>query len=269
MSMKETKTSKRMTANNEASLFVPILSCVLNQITTRNDTLPLSPNVTVFHAHKPPTISIQDYLQRIVKYAYCSEECFILSLVYLDRIVQRNPNFYITSLNVHRLLITSVMVACKFFDDRYFNNAYYARVGGLSCSELNALEIDFLYKLNFSLHTTPQVFQKYRSELLLNSMQVDRGFFGRMQVTNEQNSSAHHQTPTKLQQFQHSQQAPTTTTNNYSLVDGGLNEQQASLSFPNQFLGYHQNIPHNTTTQPYSAKHNMLYPQDYQNYIPI
>jgi hypothetical protein len=32
-----------------------------------------------------------------------------------------------TPLNVHRLLITGVLLAAKLMDDNYFNNAYYAK----------------------------------------------------------------------------------------------------------------------------------------------
>ena len=49
-------------------------------------------------------------LRRILKYAGCSEETFILALIYMDQVVQFNPEFVISSLNVHRLLITSIMV---------------------------------------------------------------------------------------------------------------------------------------------------------------
>ncbi len=62
----------------------------------------------------------------VVVQAACSGECFVLALVYIDRIIQSNPSFMVNSLNIHRLLITSVMLAAKFFDDQYFNNAYYA-----------------------------------------------------------------------------------------------------------------------------------------------
>jgi hypothetical protein len=80
-----------------------------------------------FHALRPPAISIKDYLQRVAKYAACSGECFVLALVYIDRIIQSNPTFVVNSLNIHRLLITSIMLAAKFFDDQYFNNAVSKR----------------------------------------------------------------------------------------------------------------------------------------------
>ena len=38
-----------------------------------------------------------------------------------------------TPLNVHRLLITGVLLAAKLMDDNYFNNAYYAKVSFISC----------------------------------------------------------------------------------------------------------------------------------------
>jgi hypothetical protein len=111
-------------------------------------------------------ISFTDF--RIHKYASCSNECFILALIYIDRLIQRN-NFLLTELNVHRVVITAVLLAAKFFDDAYYNNAYYAKVGGVLVSEMNGLEVDFLFRINFSLHVTPDLFQKYREELLSHS----------------------------------------------------------------------------------------------------
>ena len=59
-----------------------------------------------------------------------------------------------------------MLLAAKFFDDAYYNNAYYAKVGGVLVSEMNGLEVDFLFRVNFSLHVTTDLFQKYREELL-------------------------------------------------------------------------------------------------------
>jgi len=145
---------------------VRVLACVLNKLIEANHGMPNvgSRDVTKFHALEPPSISVLDYLERINKYSCCSNECFILSLIYIDRLIQMN-NFALTSLNVHRVIITSVMLAAKFFDDQYFNNAYYAKVGGVPVGEMNILEVELLFRLNFSLHVTTDVFKKYKSEL--------------------------------------------------------------------------------------------------------
>jgi hypothetical protein len=154
-------------SEHESNYIVPVLASVLNQLIARNDKMPINPEgMTRFHAFKPPSITVQNYLNRVVKYVACSTECFIMALIYIDRIIQRNTYFIITSLNVHRLLITSVMLAMKFFEDSYYTNAYYAKVGGVSCSEMNALELDFLFLIDFSLNVSPDLFNRYRTELI-------------------------------------------------------------------------------------------------------
>jgi len=145
---------------------VPVLACVLKQLCDRNDRLPVNGKaISKFHAQRPPAISIYDYLHRIARYALCSGECFVLALVYIDRIIQQNPTFVVNSLNIHRLLITSVMLAAKFFDDQYFNNAYYAKVGGVPAPEMNSLEVEFLFMTNFSLFVTTDTYRQYYQEL--------------------------------------------------------------------------------------------------------
>jgi hypothetical protein len=42
-----------------------------------------------------------------------------------------------TDRNAHRLLITSIVVSAKFFDDFYFKNSFYAKLGGISTQLLN------------------------------------------------------------------------------------------------------------------------------------
>ncbi|THG15739.1 hypothetical protein TEA_003400 [Camellia sinensis var. sinensis] len=44
---------------------------------------------------------------------------------------------------------------------KYYNNAYYAKVGGISTREMNLLEVDFLFGLGFQLNVTPNTFHTY------------------------------------------------------------------------------------------------------------
>ncbi|PKI36118.1 hypothetical protein CRG98_043487 [Punica granatum] len=96
---------------------IAFLSSLLERVATSNDLNQQQQKISVFHGLTRPTISIQNYLERIFKYANCSPCCFIVAYVYLDRFVQRQPSLPINSFNVHRLLITSVMAAAKFMDD--------------------------------------------------------------------------------------------------------------------------------------------------------
>ncbi|KAK3132246.1 hypothetical protein QOZ80_6AG0518210 [Eleusine coracana subsp. coracana] len=42
-----------------------------------------------------------------------------------------------------------------------YNNAYFARVGGISLSEMNYLEVDFLLSIGFDLNVSPEMFGHY------------------------------------------------------------------------------------------------------------
>ncbi|XVF31322.1 hypothetical protein REPUB_Repub16aG0135700 [Reevesia pubescens] len=145
-----------------------LLSSVLEKSIQRNEKLLEGSKrkdvITIFHGSKPPGLSIRQYIQRIFKYSKCSNSCFVVAIIYIDRFLQR-MDAYLTSLNVHRLLITSVMVAAKFMDDQCYNNAYYAKVGGVSTEEMNRLEMKFLFSLDFRLHVTTEVFKNYCSKM--------------------------------------------------------------------------------------------------------
>ncbi|CEM14973.1 unnamed protein product [Vitrella brassicaformis CCMP3155] len=154
--------------------FVPSLAKVLTHLISMSQ--PNTGQVTRFHAIKAPSISIHEYLTRIAKYFGCSCECFVLSLVYIDRIVKLHQDFCVNALNIHRLLVTSITLAVKFFDDQFYSNAYYAKVGGVKTREINVLEAHFLALINYHLFVTPQEYDQYRNNVLMavNATSVPR-----------------------------------------------------------------------------------------------
>ncbi|KAG0261112.1 hypothetical protein BG011_001325 [Mortierella polycephala] len=74
--------------------------------------------------------------------------------------------FRINSFNIHRLLITCLMVAAKFTSDLFYSNARYAKVGGLSLLELNQLELEFLFTTRFELNVKVEELQRVGNALL-------------------------------------------------------------------------------------------------------
>lgn len=57
---------------------------------------------SIFNCKTIPKITIKKYLERFDLYGRCSQECFVLALIYLDRICEKNTNFFIMRLNIHR-----------------------------------------------------------------------------------------------------------------------------------------------------------------------
>ena len=144
-----------------------ILGMLLDKTIQRNDCLGHVCELTEFESATCRYLSASAYLKRIMNYSCCSECCAVVGLLYLQRLKQRVQTLRLTSNNLQRLLLTSVMVAAKFLDDMYFSNKHWAQIGGLSLKEVNALEMIFLFRLNFDLQMTRETYEEYVAQLLL------------------------------------------------------------------------------------------------------
>lgn len=113
-----------------------------------------------FHSSRVPSISLWDYVRRFAKYSICSEECFILAMVLMDRYVCRT-RIPITLRNVHRLYITAMTLSVKLRDDSYYSNAYYASIGGVVNAELNVLELELLDIVQWFTWVEKSVYDAY------------------------------------------------------------------------------------------------------------
>ncbi|GMI75833.1 cyclin p3;2 [Hibiscus trionum] len=154
-------------------LVISVLASLIERTMARNEriaknckwTLAKNFRSRVFDCHETPDMTIQSYLERISKYTKAGPSVYVVAYVYIDRFCQANPGFRIDAGNVHRLLITIIMVASKYVEDTNYRNSYFARVGGLATKELNKLEVEFLFLMDFKLHVNVSVFESYCSHL--------------------------------------------------------------------------------------------------------
>ncbi|KAK4516795.1 CCR4-NOT core subunit cdc39 [Mucor velutinosus] len=144
-----------------------MIADMLSRLISHNDLIPLTPsNLTRFHSRTPPNISLTDYLRRIVKYTSVEKSCLLILLIYIDRVCELHPHFTVSSLTVHRFLITAVTVSSKALCDSYCTNSHYAKVGGISTQEINALELEFLSLIDWHLASTGPILQQYYANLV-------------------------------------------------------------------------------------------------------
>lgn len=122
---------------------------------------------TRFDSAYVPEISIEDYVERVQMYSKCSASVYVIAMVYIDRLIE-GEGLVVSHLNVHRLFITAILVAAKFYDDLSFKNAFYATLGGIEKTEMNLLEVDFLNYIKFSLVVSEDCFNSYKQHLLEN-----------------------------------------------------------------------------------------------------
>ncbi|OMP00674.1 Cyclin P/U [Corchorus olitorius] len=150
-------------------LVISVLASLIERTMARNERIVKNCNWAltkdfrnrVFDCHETPDMTIQSYLERIFRYTKAGPSVYVVAYVYIDRFCQANPGFRINARNVHRLLITTIMVASKYVEDMNYRNSYFARVGGLTTNELNNLEVEFLFLMGFKLHVNVSVFESY------------------------------------------------------------------------------------------------------------
>lgn len=160
--------SKNFTLLASRQALVAILSATIQAHVAANDQLPepALDQMTVFHALEAPAISVCEYVTRLSKYAFCSDACLVAAYHYMTRAIASDPKLALTSLSIHRMFITALVLACKYMDDLSYNLVYYSKVGGLPYKELANLEMQMLHILDFRLDISPNQFVELESNLV-------------------------------------------------------------------------------------------------------
>jgi len=112
------------------------------------------PNM-IFNSVNVPKISLPAYLKRIAWFLGCSSACFVLALEYIHRLANHCSEIEVNHNSVHAIVMTCILVATKFVDDKQFKNTFYARLAGLSVLNLSAFEVQLVFFLKFDLSVFP------------------------------------------------------------------------------------------------------------------
>ena len=116
--------------------------------------------------------SLRNFIIRLAKYVKIHDSTMIITLIYIDRMCNSN-NITITYNNVFQLVLTSLLIAIKYNEDKNFSFKYYATLGGVTASELKILEKKFLYLINYNLYVDQRSFEKYNEDI--NSLDEENG----------------------------------------------------------------------------------------------
>lgn len=132
----------------------------------------INPATWTFLCTQIPLITVSDYLHRIAIYSNISAETLVLSVIQLARI-SLLPDVPLTSTTIHRLILTSVLVCTKYCDDVFLKNRFYAELGGISVSELNDMEVEFLFLVQFDFDLSEEQY----TTILIAVIQNDQNLF--------------------------------------------------------------------------------------------
>jgi len=146
-----------------------------------------SQQITAYDGLAAPSYTFERYLQRIARYTAPAPIYYVIAFIYMDRIASTprsefakrfgkatksslyamggpgsdpqlmnlvqwwEDRLYLSDLNLHRLFLSCLVVAIKFWSDNFYDNMVYGRVGGVSAEEMLSLELSTLVWLDFKL----------------------------------------------------------------------------------------------------------------------
>ena len=104
------------------------------------------------------------------------KEVIVLSLIYIERYLF-NTGLLLTSRNWRRILLTSMIISSKLWDDNSFENGHFSQVfANLGVSEINTLERIFLELINYNVYIKQSEYFKYL--LMVKSIALQYNYNG-------------------------------------------------------------------------------------------
>lgn len=124
-----------------------------------------APCDSIFNSSTIPNITLHDFLKRLHKYTQFSAECLVIAIIYIDRYNMGMKEFRLNQLNVHKMVLTAILLAAKYQDDFYYDNKAFEFAGGVNAVHLHQLELDIFQKLDYNLYVSDEDYQELELKL--------------------------------------------------------------------------------------------------------
>lgn len=110
---------------------------------------------------KEPSIRFDSYLSRFVRMAPQSPFCYVAIHIYLNRFIAKYGSNMLNLLSSYRIFLAAFVIAAKCFDDEFYPDDFYSRVGGVSFAHLRDLQIHFLEAIDFNISISKEEFDYF------------------------------------------------------------------------------------------------------------
>jgi len=115
---------------------------------------------------KPTVDTIQEFLKNMFITAQCSEECNIICLLYVEKLLKcTGTTKALNSANWKAIVMTSLLLASKVWDDLSMVNEDFSIFMPYSLEQINDWEIKFLARLEFSVRVPASLYADRYFEL--------------------------------------------------------------------------------------------------------
>lgn len=115
-----------------------------------------------FDANIISSLSLKNYISRIVYYSQVNNSTIIISLIYLDRYLN-NSNICLTENNVYLLILTSLHLSTKMNEDKLLKDKDYSYVGSIENKLLIYNESLFLTTIKYNTYVSNTEFNNYNN----------------------------------------------------------------------------------------------------------
>jgi hypothetical protein len=128
----------------------------------------------IYHSVSVPDISATQYLtshllaRGLMRKEHLADTTVLHAMLLIDRLMrmQSHNGFHLCKSNVHRVLLSVLLLSAKLLDDETYNNEWWASVGGVTNAHLNELEWYTLSSMDFRLSVTADELDGVRAKLV-------------------------------------------------------------------------------------------------------
>eukprot|EP01063_Lacrimia_lanifica_P032579 TRINITY_DN558_c0_g4_i2.p1 TRINITY_DN558_c0_g4~~TRINITY_DN558_c0_g4_i2.p1 ORF type:complete len:241 (+),score=99.79 TRINITY_DN558_c0_g4_i2:63-785(+) len=152
--------------------------------------------LTVFDATRRVPLQVDKFLMRFCKYTGTETTVLLHAALYLERAVGKQ-RLRVTHFNKFRLLLAAVVVAEKYLKDAFLLNTYYAKVCGITVSELNVIEREFLLAIDWNLFVEEHQLDACRARLA-RAVAADEDDDSEQHLSSEASSEEQAHTPSTV-----------------------------------------------------------------------
>ncbi len=107
-----------------------------------------------------PEISLNDYINRIVKNTNMNISTLINAIIYIDIFCEKNK-YILCMNNIYLILCSSCLLSIKFNEDVSVNLKTYSKIAGVSLDKIKSLESSLYFNLHFGLFVKEDLYQSY------------------------------------------------------------------------------------------------------------
>ena len=123
----------------------------------------------VFSYNNPPRISIGCYIDRLFT-NILNEKKLLPFVIYYMSLYSHKKKYVINRYNIHKILLISVVITHKFWEDESYTNKILAKIGGISLKELNSLEVEFLKGIEWELYKAETELEEEELDEIINML---------------------------------------------------------------------------------------------------